>query len=137
MFKKGLLLGLALVATFCAAEAQDGSDVMNAEWTGVSVLCDYKKGYGVCKFKYHGKILYFDVYSYYKGGDYHGGDHDDYHGGDHGDYHGGDHGDYHGGDHGDYNGGDHGGDHGKQQPEAIQQAPEAAKQDPENARPEL
>ncbi|KAG0352964.1 hypothetical protein BG005_007671 [Podila minutissima] len=67
MFKKGLLLGLALVSAFCAAEAQDGSDVMNAEWTSVSVKCDFKYGSGICKFKYYGKILYFDVYKYYDG----------------------------------------------------------------------
>lgn len=67
MFNKGLLVALALFATFFAAEAQaqDGSDVMNAEWSNVAVLCDNKWGHYICQFKYNGIILYFDARDYY------------------------------------------------------------------------
>lgn len=85
MLKKVLLLGLAAAAVVSATEdqAQNDSDVMNAEWTGVAVLCKFNHDhdgrsveaagvqdrdrdrenvkFGTCKFKYGNKILFFDV----------------------------------------------------------------------------
>jgi len=80
MLKKVLLLGLAAAAVVSATEeqAQNDSDVMNAEWTGVAVLCKFNRDSrsvetagaqdrengvkcGTCKFKYGNKILFFDV----------------------------------------------------------------------------